>query len=657
MKIIYNPFITSNAFVSQSLLWDTVAAGDAALLEQLLMRAGLPQTVADEDPEKDDVRLDPYIAALSELGPTLFSESLHSEPKGTAKQLLKWRDLLVMAGWTAETTINAQSDKLRVLAQADAALNAYPSRADRWRDVNEYLRSGKHILSDNDSVEVRIPKTLIPPLIAEVLNRLPNVSYKMEKLDTTLHPEGHPCIILTPNEQYEAWQLLVQLPYDHSTMLVCQDDKRLNDTMRAIGGDQWRMDRVGCPHSAATIFDGVDTPDRIVWLDCAGNGLSANPYDFLSVADMQELAELGIHVMPAEIRSATETQWLYSLLNHIHEWILVAPKYHMGETLEVHPVITSLKQDNSIFAAACVQGQTILLPQTNNQLVQKLSPIGAISINPSALSKIPSPSDSYSAIDTLINAPFDFVINNVVGLAAPEDDQEPNEHLVEGHIAHKVVELLINKGDSDAYSIAEIQSRFNTRYDEIFSQALADENLKDDAQFLLLPENANMLTLFREDARKSIAHLIDVIQVHHLMPIRSEYEFHTPFKPFDNPHGFIDMLLKDTDGNLVIFDLKWSTRDVFQKAIENGEAYQLYMYRHAVEAQTHKKVAWYAYYLFPLMELYTEPVGAQPRWEDWLQKWQDRLLQLSNGSIQPAVENSDKDKYPKHLVLKNRNIK
>ena len=122
----------------------------------------------------------------------------------------------------------------------------------------------------------------------------------------------------------------------------------------------------------------------------------------------------------------------------------------------------------------------------------------------------------------------------------------------------------------------------------------------------------------------------------------------------------MDLLLEDEEGNLVIFDLKWSTRDVYQKAIENkkgGEAYQLYMYKHAVEAQIGKTVAWYAYYLFPLMELYTEPTGVIPKWDEWIQQRSERLTQLSKGIIEPAVEKSEKEKYPKHIILKNLKMK
>lgn len=650
MNIIYNPYYTGNAYISQN-LWNEVTVGDAGLLEQLLMRAGLPQTVVEDSEKAENERAQAYAEAIKAQGTTIFSNSLESDSEGTAKLLLKWRDLLVMAGWSTADTINEGSNKLRVFASCDEALKTYPSRADRWREVYQYLKGGHPILNNTDSIEVRIPKALIPPMIANVLEQLPSVSYAMDSLDIALNTKGHTCTVITTNEQYEAWQLLVKLPYDAQTMLVCADEKRLSDTMQAIGGKQWRTERVGCPHPVATIFDQKDIPNRLVWLDCAGNGLAPDPYDFLSSEEREALG-----VIDGETRSATQMQWLYTTLNRIRDWILVSPKYHLGESLGEHPIITSLKQNKTFYDDACAEGQKIILPTTKPTSVKKLEPIGEISINPDVLSKILKPSDSYSAIDTLVNAPLDYVIENMGGLATPEDDKEPNENLMKGKIAHKVVELLVNKGYTEAYSIDEVQSRFNDQYDELFKQAMAKE--PECAAFLNLPENVNMLAIFKEELYQSITKLFGIISNHGLTPVRCEYEVTAKFAPFDNPHGYVDMLLEDQNRDIVIIDLKWSTRDVFEKGINNGEAYQLYMYKYAVEKQmAPKKVAWYAYYLFPKMDLYTEPAGVSPKWEEWIKKREDRLDQLAKGIVEPTVRNSDRETYPKHIILKNIKMK
>ena len=612
MKILYNPFFTKEAFIAHN-LWDTIATGDAGLLEQLLMRAGMPQTIADEE-DKDDTRIAPYSEALCTQNDSPFADSLAADPTGTAKQLLQWRDMLVMAGWKAEMTTDSKNAKLRVLSACDKAISAYPSKADRWRQVLDKLQAGEEILQEKDAVEVHVPSELIHPIIKEVLNLL-HAEYKMEKRDAALDTQNHQCTILMPYEQYEGWQLLPMLPYDKETMLVCADEKRLIDTMTAIGGENWRADRVGCPHCAPTIFDQVETPRRLVWLDCAGNGRSLYPYDFLTAAEMAELENLKF--VSRERRATAEAQWLYTLMNRIDEWVLVVPQCHQGESLGEHPVITSIKQDKAFYAAACKKGEAIALPTKEAEII-KLEQIEKLQIDPHRATgeNILQPSDSYSTIETLVDKPIDYVLEILGGLAAPEDDEEPNEHMMMGNVAHKIVELLVNKDSGGAYSITEIKQRFNDQFESFYKEAMEKE--PEAKAFFTLKENKNMLAVFKDELHESITKLIAIIEEKRLTPLRCEYEVNTPFKPFDNPHGFVDMLLEDKDGKLVIFDFKWSTRDVYQDGIKDGEAYQLYMYKRAVEAQTKRVVVWYAYYLFPMMELYEEPESAQPKWDEWL---------------------------------------
>jgi RecB family exonuclease len=371
------------------------------------------------------------------------------------------------------------------------------------------------------------------------------------------------------------------------------------------------------------------------------------PYDFLTAAEMAELENLKF--VSREQRATAEAQWLYTLMNRIDEWVLVAPKCHQGEPLGEHPVITSIKQNKLSYDAACKKGEAIALPTQEAEII-KLEQIEELHIAPHRATgeNILQPSDSYSTIETLVDKPIDYVLENIGGLAAPEDDEEPNENLMKGKVAHKVVELLVNKDPDGAYSFVDIQNRYETQFESLYKEAMEKE--PEAAAFLNLEENKNVLAVFKNELRDSIAKLIAIIKEKELKPIRCEYEVNTPFKPFDNPHGFVDMLLEDKDGNLVIFDFKWSTLDVYQKGIKDGEAYQLYMYKRAVEAQTKRPVAWYAYYLFPMMELYEEPEGAQPKWDEWLLNRTAQLEQIDNGTIEYDAK---KDEYPKHLILKN----
>src|SRR5256885_225124 len=71
--------------------------GPTALLANLELRTGLPRI---EHPEH--VRIQRWSHRLHELGsgaPRFYSRSYATDPIGTSRTLLSWRDTLVEAGW------------------------------------------------------------------------------------------------------------------------------------------------------------------------------------------------------------------------------------------------------------------------------------------------------------------------------------------------------------------------------------------------------------------------------------------------------------------------------------------------------------------------------------------------------------------------------
>jgi hypothetical protein len=65
------------------------------------------------------------------------------------------------------------------------------------------------------------------------------------------------------------------------------------------------------------------------------------------------------------------------------------------------------------------------------------------------------------------------------------------------------------------------------------------------------------------------------------------------------------MVLKNTSGEYVIFDFKWSESKHFSKDLEENKAMQLELYRKAAQKHYSTTIAGVAYYLFPLMTMFT----------------------------------------------------
>lgn len=167
MKIIYNPNADSHNYISISK--DKLAVGqiivtDNGLLEQLELRMGLT-CLSFSEMEREAS----YLQLLSEhYKGSFYEKSYPVDDWGTARQLLQWRDTLVMAGWNKE--IRGISTKLDNLADLEDS-HLPMGDSDRWvRVLNELDNYAP--FKDDDIIEVCCSIELIPPIIQLVLEKL-----------------------------------------------------------------------------------------------------------------------------------------------------------------------------------------------------------------------------------------------------------------------------------------------------------------------------------------------------------------------------------------------------------------------------------------------------------------------------------------------------
>jgi hypothetical protein len=95
-----------------------------------------------------------------------YKASFEKDDWGVARTLLRWRDLLVLAGWEKNRRgISTKLDKLADI-ESDFCSN---SEADRWVAIANYPDLNT-LLTENDSIEVTSNKALIDPIIQKVLD-------------------------------------------------------------------------------------------------------------------------------------------------------------------------------------------------------------------------------------------------------------------------------------------------------------------------------------------------------------------------------------------------------------------------------------------------------------------------------------------------------
>ena len=148
-----------------------------------------------------------------------------------------------------------------------------------------------------------------------------------------------------------------------------------------------------------------------------------------------------------------------------------------------------------------------------------------------------------------------------------------NIFLTYGNVAHKVVETLFT-ADRDGAALTDY---VNVHYEEELNRALIQKGA-----ILLLPEHHLDRERLRYRFRSCVSKLATIIQENNLTVIQCEQKEEQDLK-FEGGiilQGYIDMLLRDSEGNDVVFDLKYvSKKKKYVPVLENNRALQLAIYK------------------------------------------------------------------------------
>ena len=601
MKLYFCPSFNNTTYINYKshggnykshggILWNEAVVGTSALLEQLLLRTGLTQVAAEDIEARTEIRRESYKEHI-QGDCKWISGAMAVDPDGTVDKILEWRDCLVMEGWTPDMTKNASSEKLKSLSRWEDGYDSMscPGRADLWRLLYEKLQTNPDLLQQSDlEVEVRIPQVLVPKLIVKVLEKVTKVTYSTYD-ETELKTENRS--IFQVREQYEAWQYAALQDLDSNTMVVCEDVERLNNTLKGLRGELYNISNAGCLHPSDDITNQLDPPKKIVWIDCNGSKRNAYRFSFLTLEEMKWLADKGLQLPSAEEFSQAYMQWGISLINKAEEVELWVPHYQETELLSEHPVVTELKYRGVSPCNPTDFTHTPSLP------IHTFTPELEIKLDPTHIANLPKPNDSASTLEKLYQRPFDFFMEKMAGLRAPEDDSDENISLQKGKVAHYVVEMIVTAHPGD---LTAMKDCFSANYPKLLYKALQEKG-----SLLQEDENKNDLAIFKEELKESIETLFDIITNLGLTPQKCEHEFKTAMDSFKNAHGYIDMILKDKNGKNVIIDLKYSSAKRYSDALKENQSLQLTYYEHALVADK-KDVAWSGYYQFPLKTFYVK---------------------------------------------------
>ena len=243
-------------------LLDTLTLGPLGLLQELELRLGLTAATTS-----NLLRTVDYVKLLRDYFPahpdSPFASSFEADEFNVAAELLRWRDLLRLAGWPA--SMRGISARIDLLADLEPGFQC-PALGDRWQAVLEELP--KHRLTDW-TLELHAPKQLLFPLYGCLIDRLGACGARIrESVQQATRPEQVRRIRV--RDFTEAFRGIPTLDPKRWT-LICSHGKLLNNVLRLNG----------CPTTESSIRE---NDSSVVQLFEAGFSLFIHPSEELPEA-------------------------------------------------------------------------------------------------------------------------------------------------------------------------------------------------------------------------------------------------------------------------------------------------------------------------------------------------------------------------------------
>lgn len=208
---------------------------------------------------------------------------------------------------------------------------------------------------------------------------------------------------------------------------------------------------------------------------------------------------------------------------------------------------------------------------------------------------------SQSSLETLINLPVDYVVENFVRFKSDSLSDFGQISTTKGIVAHKIIEKLFSPNEENKSGNPDfINRKIESDFEEVFKNTVLEEGA-----VLLVNKNQNELKNFKKNLRKCLSNLLETIKKNKLHVAACEKEIYGKIGSLDIK-GFADMILEDENGNPYIFDFKWtSSKSKHENLLKEDKSVQFALYKKLVEDESGKKVKACAYFLMPKGEFVT----------------------------------------------------
>lgn len=347
----------------------------------------------------------------------------------------------------------------------------------------------------------------------------------------------------------------------------------------------------------------------LIWLDCHAENIERDAYDFLSTPERQYLAKNNVQIPDFAHHLKICRQERNRLLNSVTDQVILVQSLYDGvKRLGEHSLVAEVKHlCGTDFQYA--DANTLLRIQTPTKVekdIDTFEPQMYYNIDMSAFN---GRKESNSSIEKLIQRPFNYVMDYVADLPAPDEEQLKSPYITTGLVAHHFFQHIIEDAHKD-YTV--MRNLTDKSFDQYLDAAIQATGL-----IMLLEENATQLHNFRWQLKQSMGTLIDIMEHLCLTPEGCEIAFPKDgetlsLSTIGDFGARIDFLLTNPNSDYVIFDFKWSYSKMYSEKLKEDASIQLELYRQAVlTTYSTKNVVGIGYYIMPKQQLFT------PDFDDW----------------------------------------
>lgn len=343
---------------------------------------------------------------------------------------------------------------------------------------------------------------------------------------------------------------------------------------------------------AMNVAPGVDSVTApvgsAVWMDPVPSS-SPYPYAFLSDADVEKLQR----VMAIPTRSALLVQSKESVnasLSNVGKLTLVmCDKVGTESPLKNQMLVEAIRSAGKVPYVSLDDSSVKHVEQTDPRTQKAQHDMGK-GFFEGCFEESMSP----SKVERLLDSPFDYVMEQMMGLRG---ESTSHATTMRGDVSHLIFESIYKEASKDKGGVCnadQFEKVFHEAYDRIFDAAVRDCGLE-----LCQPESVLSCNSLKSLLKyRSIPAWIKLMRDNKLEIVESELKIKDTIECEGHKTEIlldarIDMLLRDSKGDYVIFDLKHTSsknsRDKREAQIKNGTDYQLLMYRALVEKQVQTK--------------------------------------------------------------------